>query len=47
MKAAAKQIIRQLYNKNVTEADNYRAVTLEKPNPIWIGDLPDFMVNEL
>ena len=47
MKSAAKQIIRQLYNKNVTEADNYRNVTLEKPNPIWIWDLPDFMVNEL
>ena len=43
MKSAAVQIIRQLYNKNVTEADNYRNVTLEKPNPIWIWELPEFM----
>lgn len=43
MKASAIQIIKQLYNKNVTEADNYRAVTLEKPNPIWIGEMPEFM----
>ena len=45
MKASAIQIIKQLYNKNVTEADNYRAVTLEKPNPIWIGEMPEFMEN--
>lgn len=43
MKAVAEEMARQLYNKNVTEADNYRNVTLEKPNSIRIWDIAEWL----
>lgn len=46
MKAAAEQIAKQLYNKNVTEADNYRNVTLQKPKSPRIWDVPQWMYNQ-
>lgn len=43
IRAAAIEMTRSLYNKNANEADNYKNVTLEKPNLIVTKDVADWM----
>lgn len=43
IRAAAIEMTKSLYNKNANEADNYKNVTLEKPNLIVTKDVADWM----
>ena len=45
IKAAAIEMTKSLYNKNANEADNYKNVTLEKPNLVVTKDVADWMYN--
>ena len=45
MKAAAKEIAKTLYNKNVNEAYNYQLVTLHKAPLVVTPDVADWMYN--